>query len=200
MNRLLLLTLLSAAANAVSAADTQSLPSTYILQVSSNLECQSLEIELLPKDGAHPHVISFETGAFGAASLPPAEYNFGAVTCHEGARGTETFEMLKGTLRPVSVKAGQAYFGGKLIIKEIEQAASTTPDLIDNCVRGTGRFRKESSNECRDGVGVSGKAAVEKIVNFYMPPLKKDEIDEIRDALNASEDQLVYMPITAKPL
>ena len=49
-------------------------------------------------------------------------------------------------------------------------------------------------------MGVSGKAAVEKIINFYMPLLKKDEIDEVRDALNASEDQLVYMPITAKPL
>lgn len=176
-------------------ADTKIAPSTYFLEVSSNLDCAQLEIEMVSSDQNTSAELVFGNGAFSAAELAPGDYSFGAITCLDGHRGTETFDLLSQSAAPISLKAGQAYFGGRLVIREAIDETASAPNVLDNCIRGTSRFRKEQSDDCRDGIGVDGKRAVSKSVNLYSPKLEKAEIDRVRSALNATEDQLIYMPI-----
>lgn len=137
----------------------------------------------------------FGEGAFSAAELAPGDYTFGKITCVDGHRGTESFDLLAQSAAPISVKPGQAYFGGRLVIQEVTDETGSAPRVLDNCIRGTSRFRKEQSNDCRDGVGVDGERPVSKSVSLFAPKLKQGEIDRVRGALNATEEQLIYMPI-----
>ena len=177
------------------AADTKIAPSTYVLEVSSNLDCAQLEIEMVSSDRKTSAELVFGTGAFSAAELAPGDYSFGTITCVDGHRGTESFDLLSQSAAPISLKPGQAYFGGRLVIQEAIDETASAPNVLDNCIRGTSRFRKEQSDDCRDGIGVDGKRAVSKSVNLYSPKLEQTEIDRVRSALNATEDQLIYMPI-----
>ena len=177
------------------AADTKIAPSTYVLEVSSNLDCAQLEIEMVSSDRKTSAELVFGTGAFSAAELAPGDYSFGTITCVDGHRGTESFDLLSQSAAPISLKPGQAYFGGRLVIQEAIDETASAPNVLDNCIRGTSRFRKEQSDDCRDGIGVDGERAVAKSVSLYAPTLKQSEIDRVRSALNATEDQLIYMPI-----
>lgn len=176
-------------------ADTKIPPSTYVLEVSSNLECAQLEIEMISRDQQTSAELVFGGGAFSATELAPGDYTFGQITCVDGHRGTESFDLLAQSAAPISVKPGQAYFGGRLVIQEVIDDTASAPQVLDNCIRGTSRFRKEQSNDCRDGVGVDGERAVSKSVSLFAPKLKQGEIDRVRGALNATEEQLIYMPI-----
>ena len=176
-------------------ADTKMAPSTYVLEVSSNLECAQLEIEMIARDQQASAELVFGEGAFSAAELAPGDYSFGQITCIDGHRGTETFDLLAQSAAPISLQPGQAYFGGRLVIQEAVDETASAPRVLDNCIRGTGRFRKEQNNDCRDGVGVDGERAVSKSVSLFAPKLQQNEIDRVRDALNATEAQLIYMPI-----
>ena len=177
------------------AADTSFAPSTYVLEVSSNLECARLEIEMVARDQKASAELVFGDGAFSAAELSPGDYTLGTITCVDSHRGTETFDLLSQSAAPISLKPGQAYFGGRLVIQEAVDVNGSTPSVLDNCVRGTSRFRKEESDDCQDGVGVNGGRPASKSVSLYAPKLKQTEIDRVRSALNATQEQLIYMPI-----
>ena len=176
-------------------ADTKIAPSTYILEVSSNLDCAQLEIKMGSRDQKTSAELIFGNGAFSAADLSPGEHTFGDITCVGGHRGTETLDLLSQSAAPISLKAGQAYYGGRLIIQEVVDETGSAPRVLDNCIRGTGRFSKEQRDDCRDGIGVSGEPAVSMSVSLYTPQLEQAEIDRVRGALNATEEQLIYMPI-----
>lgn len=177
------------------AAGTKIAPSTYFLEVSSNLDCAQLEIEMVSSDQNTSAELVFGTGAFSAAELSPGDYTFGAITCVDGHRGTESFDLLSQSAAPISVKPGQAYYGGRLVIQEAIDETASAPRVLDNCIRGTGRFSKEQRDDCRDGIGVNGEPAVSMSVSLYTPQLDQSEIDRVRGALNATEEQLIYMPI-----
>ena len=176
-------------------ADTKIAPSTYVLEVSSNLDCAQLEIEMVSRDQKTTAELVFGNGAFSAADLAPGEYTFGNITCIDGHRGTETFDLLSQSAAPISLQAGQAYYGGRLVIKEVVDETASAPRVLDNCIRGTGRFSKEQRDDCRDGVGVNGEPAVAMSVSLFTSQLQQAEIDRVRNALNATEEQLIYMPI-----
>ncbi|MEL6693060.1 MAG: hypothetical protein AAFQ12_08490 [Pseudomonadota bacterium] len=195
MKSILILGVILSGASFSASADTKVAPSTYVLEVSSNLECAQLEIELVSNEQDAPTELVFGNGAFSAAELSPGDYSFGEITCVDGHRGTETFDLLSQAAAPFSLKPGQAYFGGRLVIQEALDETASAPNVLDNCIRGTSRFRKEQDNNCRDGIGVDGERAVSKSVSLYSPKLEKTEIDRVRSALNATAEQLIYMPI-----
>lgn len=196
MKSILILGLLSSSVAFTAVADTKIATSTYVLEVASNLDCAQLQIEMISTDAKNSATLVFGEGAFSAAELAPGEYSFGTITCLEGHRGTEKIDLLAQSAAPISLKPGQAYFGGRLVIQEAVDEQDSAPRVLDNCIRGTSRFRKEQSNDCRDGIGVDGERAVSTSINLYAPKLQKSEIDRVRSALNASEDQLIYMPIS----
>ena len=169
-------------------------PATYILQVASNLECEALDVELISEDRDTRATIAFGTKAFGAASITPGTYTFGTVTCHQGSNGTETFDQLSTALPALQLASGRAYFGGKLMLEHSRDlGAEDAPDVVNQCIRGTGRFRKEPTDDCRDGIGIDTGPA--RIVNFYMPHLSDDEVAQVRAAFSATPEQLLYMPL-----
>lgn len=195
MKSILILSVILGGASFSASADTKIAPSTYVLEVTSNLDCAQLEIDLVSSDKKAASQLVFGNGAFSAAELAPGDYSFGEITCVDGHRGTESFNLLSQSAAPISLKPGQAYFGGRLVIQEAVDEAASAPSVLDNCIRGTSRFRKEQSNDCRDGIGVDGERSVSKSVSLYTPALEQAEIDRVRGALNATEDQLIYMPI-----
>ena len=56
-------------------------PATYILQVSSNLGCDTLEIEVVSTKDQSSQRLIYKTSAFAATVLPAGDYVFGGVTC-----------------------------------------------------------------------------------------------------------------------
>lgn len=191
-----LLMLLATPAMAQSASGAP--PATYILQVSSNLECSGIEVELVPRGDRPKVTLSFDDQAYSAVTLEPGTYAFGPVSCLQDDQDARVFDSLVGSLQPISVTSGQAYFGGTLIIEEDVSDAIVTPDIVDNCVRGTGRFRKEPRDECRDGTGIDGSAKRSALVNFYTPYLSDEELARVRSAFAADPEQLRYLPLTVQ--
>ncbi|NQY13935.1 MAG: hypothetical protein HRT81_08770 [Henriciella sp.] len=183
-----------------SATNAQSAPSApeaqFILQVSSNLDCDTLNVELRSVSGEHTGKLVYSSNAFSAASLPAGTYQFGQVTCFDGPNGTQAFDALKTMSGPFQLQPGHAYLSGKLVVMQTEDTAvQTLPDVVDNCVRGTSRFRKEPRDDCRDGTGIKGDRKTASAVNFYAPLLTPDEIASIRSAFSATEEQLIYLPL-----
>lgn len=184
-------------ASASNNSDTVDAKSTYLLQVSSNLNCQTLEIEVGSDKGTTDAKLVFDQGAFAAVDLAPGKHSLGTVTCHNSPRGTETFNVLENGVAPFQLQAGQAYFGGKLILLEENQGPdSSAPDVLQNCVRSISRARGAENTNCRDGVGVATSRRGARFVNVYAPKLASDEVQSIRAALSATENQLVYLPIS----
>lgn len=181
---------------AAHANETEPQPATYILQVASNLNCAQLDVQLLDAQDQSAGALLFHTGAFSATSLEPGTYSLGTITCHDGANGTEAFDHLRTAIAAFSVESGQAYFGGNLIIEASATAPDASePDVVTKCIRGTGRFRKEPSDDCRDGAGIDTQRQPGQAVNFYAPQLEDSDLDRIRTAFSASEDELLYMPL-----
>lgn len=167
-------------------------PATYILQVTSNLGCSNLNIELVSSANNTRQYIKFTTGAFAAAKLSSGSYHFGEVICTSDD-GVHTFDVLKDKIAPFSLSAGQTYFAGRLIFEESENTdANNGKEVYDNCTRIISRARGESNNECRDGTGP--ESSVAKQVSVYIPKVDEKDITAVRTALSATKDQLVYLP------
>ena len=177
------------------AASSESIEATYILKVASNLSCETLEISVSETTSGDSRQLVFGSGAFSATSLPAGTYAYGNVICNQGERGVEELSALKGQIAPFSVESGQIYFGGELILKADVGERAQTPEVLDNCIRGTGRSGGEYTGECQAGDGVSGEPKADRTVNFYAPQLSQDAVDRVRDALKTDQD-LIYLPIT----
>lgn len=168
---------------------------TYIMQLSSNLNCDMIDIAFVSeKDGTQKH-IKFGSGAFAATQLPAGNYSFGDITCVNEDK-TQTFDVLSKILKPVNIKSGKTYYAGRMIFQEVSATdANGIPEVLDNCTRVMSRARGETSNECRDGAGVDTSAKNAKQLNVYVPDVTDEDIARVRKALSATPEQLQYLPL-----
>jgi hypothetical protein len=180
------------------AKEPNAAPASYILQVSSNLGCDSLNIELISKAAKKSHYLKYTSSAFAAVDLPAGEYAFGDVTC-TNQNETQAFDVLKGTMTPLVFSPGRAYYGGRLIFKKVEDIdPAGTPDVLKNCTREFSRARGEPTNDCQDGIGVDTAAQTARQINVYIPDPSDEDISTVRTALKATKEQLLYMPLKNK--
>jgi hypothetical protein len=177
------------------AAISEPSSATYIMQVTSNLSCETLDIVLISQaDNTHEN-IRFKSSAFSAVDLPSGVYTFGDVICTK-KRSTQVHDLLSKKIAPLHLAAGQAYYGGRIIFQElVTMDANGSPDVLSNCTRSISRARGESSNECRDGVGVDTSAQTSMQINVYLPEIMDEDIALVRSAFSATKDQLLYLPL-----
>ncbi|MGB3726036.1 MAG: hypothetical protein WA981_09750 [Glaciecola sp.] len=194
ISRSLLTTALLLGATSFTFANTsQAVTATYILQVSSNLNCESLAIELQSTQSANKQYIQFGAGAFAAATLPDTTYEFGEVSCTKD-NDTQRYDLLKGKMSPLTVEAGKTYYGGRIIFKEAPFVdTNDAPDELSECTNMRGSQRGESDSQCRDGAGVNSQSTTQ--VSVFVPEVTEDNIEKVRKALSASKDQLLYLPL-----
>ena len=177
-----------------SAISTEFSPATYIMQVSSNLSCETLDLELVSQADGTRQSIRFSTSAFAAVELPSGTYAFGDVIC-TNKDGVEAHNLLSDKIAPIHLNAGQAYYGGRIIFQEVvAKDANGSPDVLSNCTRIISRVSGERSNECRDGVGVDTSAQTTKQINVYLPEVTDEDLELVRSALSATKEQLLYLP------
>lgn len=170
---------------------------SYVLQVTSDLHCDQLDIELISESGAI-QILSYTTSAFAALDLQPSLYSYGDLTCLRGGTA-ESFSVLNDKLDVVTLSAGSHYYGGRLIfIKQKKLDTNANPEVLDNCPEVISRARGEASNECRDGVGIDSSAALTEQINIFAPEVTETEIEAIRKALSVDKSQLQYLPIKLK--
>jgi len=170
-------------------------PATYIMQVSSNLNCETLDIELISQTDDTRQYIRFGSSAFSAVELPSGTYAFGGVTC-TNKKDAKVHDLLSDKIAPIQLNAGQAYYGGRIIFKEIVAVdANGTPDVFSNCPRVISRARGQSINYCRDGVGVDTSAKTSKQINVYRPEVTDQDLAVVRSAFSATKEQLLYLPL-----
>jgi hypothetical protein len=201
MNKMMMIAAIAVALSVgASANEERQKPGTLILQATSNLGCEELTLSLQNKATDVSGAIIFKSGAFSSVSLPEGTYTFGIASCVDGNRGTQTFKSLSETLKPISVKAGQTYFLGELVVQEtLTQKGREETLVVDNCMSGSDRAAKSSSGgECRDGIGPSRKTKEIWTVDFYTPEMTDSDIQRVRAALSATPEQLPYMPLRAK--
>ena len=170
---------------------------SYLLQVTSDLQCEQLDIEFISESGT-TQMLSYTTSAFAALDLQPGVYAYGNLTCTRDGTA-ESFSVLNDRLEVVTLSAGSHYYGGRLIFtKQKNLDANANPEVLDNCPEVISRARGEASNECRDGVGVDTSAALTNQINIFAPEVTESELEAIRKALSVDESQLQYLPIKLK--
>jgi len=183
-----------AAASAVASPATAA-NATYILQVSSNLGCESLNVELLPSSGESVSHLTFSDGAFAAVDVQPGIYTFGKVTCSKDGE-TSVLNVLEGQLSPLNLTEEKIYFGGKLVFKQSSALAfNDAPDVLDNCPRHISRVRGTPNNSCRDGNGVDTGPKKIKKVDVFAPTIQEQEITRVRNSLQRAESEVAYLPL-----
>ena len=170
-------------------------PATYILQLSSNLKCDTINIELIARSDDNVQYLRYSKSAYAAANVPAGTYAFGNVICTtEGGR--ENFDMLIGKIAEFTLSSGQVYYGGRMIFEEVDNVGTNdAPDVLNNCTNVNSRARGEKDNRCRDGIGVDTKSQTAKQIRVYAPDVTDEDISSIRTALSASENQLRYLPL-----
>jgi hypothetical protein len=174
---------------------TEASPATYIMQVTSNLSCETLDIELVSQADDTRKNIRFTSSAFSAVEVPSGAYSFGDVIC-TNEENAQTHDLLSEKMPPLNFSAGQAYYGGRIIFQELVTVdPNGVPDVLDNCTRGTSRARGANSNECRDGVGVNTSAKTNTQINVYLPEVTDEELAVVRNAMSATKEQLLYLPL-----
>ncbi|MBT8448131.1 MAG: hypothetical protein KJO69_00475 [Gammaproteobacteria bacterium] len=190
---LVLMLTLSSVSAIGKAAD--SAPATYLLQIASNLGCETLDINLISQSDESRKNLRYTTSAFAAVELSAGTHAFGDVTCVY-KDGQQTFDILSNKFAPISLSAGQAYYGGRLIFKEVQTMdVNGTPKVLSNCTQLNSRARGESSNECRDGVGVNTSAQIAKEIELYIPDVTDEDLTTIRNTLSLTKEQLLYLPL-----
>lgn len=195
MLRLLMLFAAVVLAPAVSASSS----ATYILQISSNLDCDSHSIALRSQIDDSKRFLLFEDNAFAALDAPGGTYTFDAMTCAKDGKET-SYDIFDDAIAPVVLNNDQAYFGGRLIFKQDEgRKAIEAPRVLSDCTRGNSRQRgARDNNECRDGVGVDTTARKTLTINAYAPRSTAEELTTVRNALSLTPAQLVYLPLTVE--
>ena len=190
---LVLILTLGSVSSIVKSADAA--PATYLLQISSNLGCETLDIEFISQANEARKNLRFTTSAFAAVELSAGTYAFGNVTCRY-KDSQQTFDILNDKLTPLTLSAGQSYYGGRLIFKEVQTVdVNGTPKVLSNCTQVNSRARGETSNECRDGVGVNSSAQTSKEIELYIPDVSDEDLTAIRNTLSLTKDQLLYLPL-----
>ena len=194
MNRFFIASAILAVAASSAVANQTKAPNTaYILQLSSNLNCDKLDIELVPQSNADTQRLTFTTSAFAAAELETGTYHFGKVSCAKEGE-VNTWNILEGQLAALSLSESKIYYGGKIILREDSMADNNeSPEVLDNCPRGISRARGASSDSCRDGVGVN--SSPKGTVEAFAPSVTEQDIAAVRKAFKATETSLTYLPL-----
>ncbi len=176
----------SAIANQSSATKT-----AYILQVSSNLGCDKLDIALVSQSNGNTQNLTFTTSAFAAAELETGTYRFGKVSCAKEGN-INTLDVLEDQLAALPLVENKIYYGGRIILRESVNN-NESPDILDNCPRDISRARGASSNSCRDGVGINSSS--KRAIEVFAPAVNEHEISVVRKAFDATETSLTYLPL-----
>jgi hypothetical protein len=194
MNRYFIASAILAVAASSAVANPTKAPNTaYVLQLSSNLNCDKLDIELVPQSNANTQRLTFTTSAFAAAELETGTYHFGKVSCAKEGK-VNTWDILEGQLAALSLSESKIYYGGKIILREDSIADNNeSPDALDNCPRSISRARGASSDSCRDGVGVN--SSPKGTVEAFAPSVTEQDIAAVRKAFKATETSLTYLPL-----
>ena len=189
------LPLLCATSISAFAGPTTPSNSVYVLQVSSNLGCESLEIELLAESGEKAYALTYDTSAYAGAELKPGHYQFGKVTCEKD--GTkQVLNILEAQLSPLNLTEKKIYFGGTLVFKQSSAlSVNEAPDVLDNCPRKISRIRGTSDNTCRDGNVVSSGPKMNTKVDAFAPVIKEQDISVVSNAFQVADDKIVYLPL-----
>ena len=194
MKRITIITaILAIAAFSATANQTNATNTAYVLQLSSNLGCDKLDIELVPQSTANTQRLTFTTSAFAAAELETGTYHFGKVSCAREGK-VNTWDILEGQLAALPLSESKIYYGGKIILREDSMADNNeSPEVLDNCPRGISRARGASSDSCRDGVGVN--SSPKGTVEAFAPSVTEQDIAAVRKAFKATETSLTYLPL-----
>ncbi len=180
----------------ISAAQQTTSSAQYILQVSSNLECDQLIIELTSQSNDADFTFVYKDNAFAALQLPSGSYSYTNITCAQGNEEKQSFENLLTDLPAFSLLAGKKYFAGKLIVKkQSDEQTDTLPDVLENCTNIISNARGESSSECRDGAGVKTTIPKRQSIQVFAPILDDEYVNQIRNALKVDKADLLYMPL-----
>ncbi|PCJ47226.1 MAG: hypothetical protein COA74_11825 [Gammaproteobacteria bacterium] len=185
----------------VLANSVNSTRATYILQVSSNLGCDSLELVLMSQDKSTQGTLIFKSSAFAAVELQEGIYLFDEVICKVKGK-SQSFDILKDKISPFKLNDNQAYFGGKLIfLDSAVKNAHSELEVLSNCPSINSRARGDehgdsiSATECRDGTGVDTSHQVVKQIKVFAPKATDEELSTVITALNITKDQLIYLPL-----
>ena len=172
---------------------------TFVLQVSSNLNCESLAIELNALGQEQHHYLEYTTKAFASVSMPEGKYSFGSVNCRT-KEGQQTFDVLHDKLMPLAVDSGQTYYGGRLIFREeVEQVvAEGLPNILDSCTRLYSNARGKKTDNLCDGAGVKSEGQTSRRIEVYMPEVADEDIAAMKQALSTSGDLLQHLPLKLK--
>jgi hypothetical protein len=198
MRKLLLGGMLVLGVSIASAKGQESMPASYLLQVSSNLACGAINIELVSHSGQVAESLQFKDSVFALAELMPGTYRFGDLKCVSSNKDSEVFDISLSTLAPIELKPGQGYYGGKLIVKQsADKTVQRTPDVIDNCPNVISKARGDN-DDCTDGVGVNTSPVETKTINVYAPAMATADLERVRSVLQVSDEQLLYIPLISK--
>lgn len=185
-----ILTLMLASLPAL-AAVSESEPATYILQTTSNLNCDVLNIELASEDNNFATQLSYTDGAFAAVTLPSGMYSFNNVIC-VNADKVETLDLISEKVTPFFVSAGQTYYGGRVIF---EQVMEEKQKVINDCTRIISRARGQGDGECFTSDTEFSPLAASSVINVYIPKQSEKDITTIRNALGVEKQQLRHLPL-----
>lgn len=182
----------------IDVSDAKPAMATYILQVSSNLGCDVLTIELNEKGQEKNHHLKFTSKAFAVVALPQGEISYGNVICRIGEEQQE-YNILQDKLQPLSITSGKSYYGGRLMFKEIEGATiNDIPKAKENCIPFISRARGAKQDNLCDGAGTKSMSQSTKRIEVFMPDVSDEDILAVRKALSVSSDLFEYLPLKIK--
>lgn len=195
MRKYLLVGMLVLGVSIASAKGPESIPANYLLQVSSNLACKAINIELVSHTGQVTESLQFKDSVFALVELMPGTYRFGDLKCVSSNKESEVIDISLSKLAPIELKSGQGYYGGKLIVKQAaDKTVQRTPNVIDNCPNVISKARGDN-DECTDGVGVNTSPIETTTINVYAPVLATADLERVRNVLQLSDEQLLYIPL-----
>jgi hypothetical protein len=195
LRSMLALPLLCVTSISTLASPTTPSNSIYVLKISSNLGCESLEIELRPDSGEGTYNLKYDKGAYAAVELKPGNYQFGKVTCSiDGSY--QVLDVLERQLHPLNLIEEKIYFGGELVFAQSSALAlNDAPDVLDNCPRQISRVRGAPNNSCRDGNGVNTGPKKVKKVDVFAPTINEQDISIVRSSFQVAESKVAYLPL-----
>lgn len=173
-------------------------PAQLLMQVASDLDCAQLGIEVISASDSTSNSLTFDKGAFAAVALPAGSYRFGKVTCTKGDE-QESYDLFADKLAPIHLLAGQAYFGGKMIFRNVAQTEDkASAKALNSCARGISKQRVTAQqSECLNDAQNMHRNANSAQVQVYIPEVSDEELAKIRAALGVTKEQLLYLPLNS---
>ena len=169
---------------------------TFVLQVSSNLGCDSLAIELASH--GQQYFLEFTKGAFASVALPKGDYSFGNVVCTKEDE-LLSLDLLKDKLMPLAVESGRTYYGGRLIFQQDEQVSNNARiNQLENCTRMVSGARGEKQDNLCASEGIESVSTNTTQVEVFMPTVTDQDLDLVEGAFSTGRNNVTYIPLKIK--